>query len=71
MAMLKRMPTVKNPVEKEEKSRSKNPAAVALGRLGGKAPKSRPFGFAAIPKKRVMELSKRGVAARKRLKRAG
>lgn len=43
----------------------KNPAAVALGRLGGKAPKSKPFGFAAMPKKRVKALSAQGVAARR------
>lgn len=48
----------------------KNPAAVALGRLGGKAPRTGPRGFAAIPKKLVKQLSARGVAARKKLKRA-
>lgn len=47
----------------------KNPAAVALGRLGGKAPKSRPYGFATMTKKRVRELSAKGVQARQKKRR--
>ena len=50
-------------------AKTKNPAAVALGRLGGKAPKSKPYGFATMTKKRVRELSAKGVAARKKRKR--
>lgn len=69
---------VDKPVEKEEKSRTesreksrtKNPAAVALGRLGGQAPRSGPRGFAAIPKARRKQLSMAGVKARKNLRRA-
>ena len=34
----------------------KNPAAVALGRLGGSAKTTRPKGFAAITKKRLKEI---------------
>jgi hypothetical protein len=34
----------------------KNPAAVALGRLGGSAKTARPKGFAAITKKRLKEI---------------
>jgi hypothetical protein len=34
----------------------KNPAAVALGRLGGSAKTTKPKGFAAITKKRLKEI---------------
>jgi hypothetical protein len=34
----------------------KNPAAVALGRLGGSAPTKKPKGFAAMSKKRLKEI---------------
>ena len=57
---------VKKPVDREEKSETKNPAAVALGRLGGKAPRTGPRGFAAMPKKRVKQLSRAGVDARRK-----
>lgn len=50
--------------------KEKNPAAVELGRLGGKAPRKGPRGFAALPKKQVKEWSARGVAARKKRRRA-
>jgi len=48
----------------------KNQAAVALGRLGGKAKKSRPFGFQTMTKTRVKQVSAQGVAARKKRRQA-
>jgi hypothetical protein len=47
-------------------SEKKNPAAVALGRLGGKA--RVPKGFAKFDPERRAEASRRGLEARKALK---
>jgi len=44
----------------------KNPAAVALGRLGGKA--RVPKGFSKFDPERRLEISRRGVEARQRKK---
>jgi hypothetical protein len=44
----------------------KNPAAVALGRLGGNAKATKPKGLAALSKKKRAEISRAGVLARKR-----
>jgi len=49
-------------------SKKKNPAAVALGRLGGRA--RVPKGFARFDLKRRAEASRKGVEARKALKDA-
>jgi len=49
-------------------SKDKNPAAVALGRLGGKA--RVPKGFAKFDPERRAEISRRGLEARKRNKAA-
>lgn len=42
------------------KKKEKNPAAVALGRLGGTAKTTKPKGFAALSPERLRELSARG-----------
>ena len=44
-------------------SKKKNPAAVALGRLGGKA--RVPKGFSMFDPKRRAEISRKGLAARR------
>lgn len=51
--------------------KSKNPAAVRLGKLSGEARRRNGYsgGFAAMKKSRVKELSARGVAARKKSRR--
>lgn len=46
--------------------KEKNPAAVELGRLGGKAPKTRPFGFGAMTPEQRSKASLAGVKARAR-----
>jgi hypothetical protein len=46
-------------------SQVKNPAAVALGRLGGSAKTDKPKGLAALSKKRRREIAQLGVEARK------
>jgi hypothetical protein len=51
-------------------TRKKNPAAVALGRLGGSAPTKKPKGFAAISKKRVREIARAREAAKRAAREA-
>jgi hypothetical protein len=43
----------------------KNPAAVTLGRLGGRTKTDKPKGLAALPRKRRMEIVRLGIAARR------
>jgi hypothetical protein len=50
-------------------NRKKNPAAVALGKLGGSAKASKPKGFAAISPARRRAISKKGVLAKARNKK--
>lgn len=57
--------TSSNP-QLEAPTQEKNPAAVALGRLGGLAPKRKAFGLAAVSKKKRKEVSRLGVEARRR-----
>jgi hypothetical protein len=45
--------------------RKKNPAAVALGRMGGSAKTTKPKGLAALSRKRRLEISRAGVEARR------
>ena len=45
-------------------TKRKNPAAVALGRKGGSAKASKPKGLAALSRKRRMEISRAGNAAK-------
>jgi len=46
-------------------AKRKNPAAVALGRLGGSAKATKPKGLAALSKKRRTEIARAGVEARR------
>jgi hypothetical protein len=50
--------------------RKKNPAAVALGRLGGSTPTKKPKGFAAMSKRRVREIARAREAAKRKAREA-
>lgn len=52
--------------DSQRKNRPKNPAAVILGRLGGRAPKRKPYGLGAVSQEKRKEVSRLGVEARKR-----
>ena len=59
-----------NDEQRPEERTTKNPAAVALGRLGGVARKSKPWGLSTVSKKKRKQVARLGVEARRR-KKAG